>query len=135
MFHWIFRDPQMIGQHPRWYQCSCPLSSQYTEICRIWYHRDMRRWLLLSVIEILLDESILTFEFTRCFKASRPSGSIVSKFKSRGTGTNPCSLMIYIISGMLMADIIISDPFGKFMVYNRSKFYQLLPINKILDHI
>lgn len=42
-------------------------------------------------------------------------GAMVSRSKSIGTGTKPCSLMICTISGMLIPVMMISDPTGNFL--------------------
>jgi hypothetical protein len=58
---------------------------------------------------------IPTFGVIRDLNSSTEIGVRVSASKSNGTGIMPFSRIIFIISGMLIAEHIISLPFGKFL--------------------
>ena len=59
---------------------------------------------------------------------SGPTGYIVVGSISNGTGTNPCFYIIVTISGILIPDIKISDPLGKFLAYKHQIHMSYLEI-------
>lgn len=61
-------------------------------------------------------------------KRSTEIGVRVSRSRSKGTGTCPYSLIILIMSGMLIAEQMISLPFGKFLAYELDLYYTYLEV-------